>query len=58
MTLVEEVKKRLAGLEVNEVSKSKAMRRAEELAEEFSYIQPKTDVPTPERYFGLPSFSK
>jgi hypothetical protein len=34
--------------------KADAIRRAEELNDRFSYITPKTDVPTPEQYFGLP----
>ena len=58
MTLVAQVEKRLADLAKQEATKSEAIRRAEELADQFSYVKPKTDVPTPERYFGLPAFSK
>ena len=58
MTLVERVEKRIADLENQDTHKAEAIRRAEQLDERFSYIRPKTDVPTPERYFGLPAFSK
>lgn len=58
MTLVALVEKRLANLSKQETMKADAIRRAEELDERFSYIKPKSDVPTPERYFGLPAFSK
>ncbi|KGB81392.1 hypothetical protein JT55_13570 [Rhodovulum sp. NI22] len=58
MTLVAQVEKRLADLAKQEAMKTEAIRRAEELADRFSYVKPRTDVPTPERYFGLPSFSK
>ena len=58
MTLVAQVEKRLAELAKNETAKADAIRRAEELDDRFSYIRPKTDIPTPERYFGLPAFSK
>jgi hypothetical protein len=58
MTLVAQVEKRLADLASQEAMKADAIRRAEELDDRFSYIRPKTDVPTPERYFGLPAFSK
>jgi hypothetical protein len=58
MTLVAQVEKRLADLAKKEAVKADAIRRAEELDDRFSYIRPKTDVPTPERYFGLPVFSK
>lgn len=58
MTLVAQVEKRLADLADRNVAKAEAIRRAEELDDRFSYIRPKTDVPTPERYFGLPAFSK
>lgn len=58
MTLVEQVEKRLAELAKQEAGKADAIRRAEELADMFSYVKPKTDVPSPEKYFGLPVFSK
>ncbi|MEZ5796942.1 MAG: hypothetical protein R3D63_05300 [Paracoccaceae bacterium] len=58
MTLVAQVEKRLADLAKQEAAKAEAIRRAEELDERFSFIRPKTDVPTPERFFGLPAFSK
>jgi len=58
MTLVAQVEKRLAELAKQEANKADSIRRAEELDERFSYIRPRTDVPTPERYFGLPVFSK
>ena len=58
MTLVAQVEKRLADLANKDAVKADAIRRAEELYARFSYIRPKTDVPTPERYFGLPAFSK
>jgi len=58
MTLVAQVEKRLADLAKQEAVKAEAIRRAEELDNRFSFIKPKTDVPTPERYFGLPAFSK
>lgn len=35
-----------------------ALRRAEELADQFSDIKPKLDFPSPERYFGLPPYAK
>lgn len=58
MTLVAQVEKRLSDLAKQDAQKADAIRRAEELDDRFSYIRPKTDVPTPERYFGLPAFSK
>lgn len=58
MTLVAQVEKRLSDLEELDAQKADAIRRAEELDDRFAYIRPKTDVPTPERYFGLPVFSK
>lgn len=58
MTLLAQVEKRLADLAKQDAVKTDAIRRAEELVDRFSYIKPKTDVPTPERYFGLPAFSK
>lgn len=58
MTLVAQVEARIANMSKSEAAKNEAIRRAEELSERFSYIKPKTEVPTPERYFGLPSFSK
>ena len=58
MTLVALVEKRLADLSKQEAMKAEAIRRAEELDDRFSYIKPKSDVPTPERFFGLPAFSK
>lgn len=58
MTLVAEVEKRLSELAKQEPAKSDAIRRAEQLDDRFAYIKPKSEVPTPEQYFGLPSFSK
>jgi hypothetical protein len=58
MTLVAQVEKRLAELAKQDAAKADAIRRAEQLDDRFAYIKPKTDVPTPERYFGLPAFSK
>tara|TARA_R110002073_G_scaffold132200_2_gene279026 strand:- start:97 stop:273 length:177 start_codon:yes stop_codon:yes gene_type:complete len=58
MTLVAQVEARLKETAQSEALRADAIRKAEELAERFSYIKPKTDVPTPERYFGLPAFSK
>ena len=58
MTLVETVEKRLSELSKQDNKKTEAVRRAEELADKFSDVKPKTDVPTAERFFGLPAFSK
>jgi hypothetical protein len=58
MTLVEKVQKRLTDLANQQAEKAEAIRRAEALDDRFSYIKPKTDVPTPEKFFGLPTFSK
>ena len=56
--LTKKVEDVLAKLENNEPYKSNALRRAEELADKYSEITPRTDIASAERYFGLPAFSK
>lgn len=58
MSLTETVEKRLAELAKQDVTKADAIRRAEELADKFSYVKPKTEVPASDRFYGLPAFSK
>ena len=58
MSLTQTVEKRLAELAKQDVAKTDAIRRAEELADKFSYVKPKTEVPTSDKFYGLPAFSK
>ena len=45
-------------IEVEPQGRRDARRRAEELSDKFSDIEPKTDIPSSERFMGLPIPSK
>jgi len=57
MSLTEKIKDLLANLEKEAYEQTDAIRQAEELSEKFSDIKPKSEVPSPEQYMGVPAFS-
>lgn len=58
MKLVSAVENILRDIEEKEKSQTEALREAEALADKYADIKPRTDMVSPERYMGLPSFSK
>lgn len=58
MSLLKKIEKVLDQIEVEPQGRRDAIRRAEELSDKFSDIEPKTDIPSPERFMGLPTPSK
>lgn len=42
----------------DDANKSMALRKAEELADKFHDVKPKTDIAPIEKFFGLPVASK
>lgn len=58
MSLTQKVRELREHPEEKDAKNADALRRAEELADRFHDVKPKTDVASPERYMGLPAFSK
>lgn len=58
MSLYQKVEKLLERLEDDDAKKAEALQRAEELADKYHDVKPKTSIASPERYMGLPAFSK
>lgn len=58
MSLLKKLEEVLDQIEVDSQGRRDAIRRAEELSDKFSDIQPKTDVPSPEQFMGLPPPAK
>ena len=58
MSILKKIGGILDQIEVEAQGRRDAIRRAEELSDEFSDIKPKTDIPSPERFMGLPAPSK
>lgn len=52
---IEEIRK---DAKVDEINKSASLRKAEELADKFHDVKPKTDIAPIEKFFGLPVASK
>ncbi len=54
MSLLKTLEDVLARIESERQCPREALRRAEELSDEFSDIKPKNEMPTPEQLMGLP----
>ena len=57
-SLAKKVEDILKDVKTDEVNKNKSLRKAEELADKFHDIKPKTDIAPIEKFFGLPVASK
>ncbi len=57
-SIVEEIKIVLDRTEAENQSEKDALRRAEELSDQFSDIKPQNEMPSPEQLMGLPVTSK
>lgn len=58
MSLRNQIEEILDSTKVEDQDRREAIRRAEELSDEFSDIKPKTDMPSPEQFMGIPVSSK
>ncbi|MCY3629944.1 MAG: hypothetical protein OXI05_05280 [Bacteroidota bacterium] len=58
MSLQKQIEEKLDLTKVEDQDRREAIRRAEELSDEFSDIKPKTDMPSPEQFMGIPVSSK
>lgn len=59
MSICQKFEEILARLEKDDVNKEDALRRAEEMANKYHDVKPKTDIASPEQqYRGLSDFSK
>ena len=56
--LTEKIQIVLDRIEAESQCDQDALRRAEELSDQFSDIKPKNEMPSPEQFMGLPVASK
>lgn len=57
-SLIDKIEVVLVQIESDSKSDNDALRRAEELSDQFSDIKPKNEMPAPEQFMGLPVASK
>lgn len=58
MTLSDRIEKTLKATQEGNLAEKEALREAERLADEYADIVPKNDFVSPEKYMGLPVFTK
>lgn len=56
--LAKKIEDILKDVQTDEANKSMSLRKAEELADKFHDVKPKTDIAPIEKFFGLPVASK